>query len=112
MGGEGGDVFDGGGKDQFFRRGDLHDRAVLHDGDAVGQADRFVEVVGDEDDGLLQLPLDAQEFLLHLAADQGVKRAEGFIQEPQVRLDGKAAGNADALLLPARKLARDSSLAP
>ena len=29
------------------------DPAVLHDGDAVGEADRLVEVVGDEDDGLL-----------------------------------------------------------
>ena len=35
---------------------DLHDAAVLHDGDAVGEADRLVEIVGDEDDGLLAAP--------------------------------------------------------
>ena len=29
-------------------------RAVLHDGDAVGKPDRLVEIMGDEDDGLLQ----------------------------------------------------------
>ena len=37
---------------QFLGRADLDDLAVLHDGDAVGQPDRLVEIMGDEDDGL------------------------------------------------------------
>ena len=35
--------------------------------------------MGDENDGLLQHPLDAQELVLHLTPDQGVQSAEGFI---------------------------------
>ena len=92
--------------DQVFRRADLVDAAVLHDGDAVGQADRLVEVVGDEDDGLVQQRLQAQELVLHLAADQRIERRERLVEEPEFRLDGERAGDADALLLAAGQLAR------
>ena len=70
----------------------------------VGEADRLVEVVGDEDDGLVQHALKTEELILHLAADQRVEGREGFVEEPQVRLDRERAGDADALLLAARKL--------
>ncbi|TIN19157.1 MAG: hypothetical protein E5Y59_04780, partial [Mesorhizobium sp.] len=39
---------------QLFRGADLDDLAVLHDGDAVGQPYGLVEIMGDEDDGLVQ----------------------------------------------------------
>src|SRR3546814_17489905 len=81
-------------------------RAVLHDGDAVGQADRFVEVVGDEDDGFAQHRLQAQELVLHLAADQRVERRERLVEEPDLRPHRQRAGDADEMLLAARQTAR------
>ena len=36
----------------------------------------------DENDRFLERRLDTQEFILHLSADQGVKRRERFIQKP------------------------------
>ena len=102
----------GGPDDQLLRRADLHDLAVAHDGDAVGEPDRLVEIVGDEDDGLLQKVLQTQELVLHLAADQRVERGERLVEEPELRADGERAGDAHALLLAAGKLLRQILLAP
>ena len=49
---------------------------------------------------------------MQLAADQGIERGEGLVEEPQLGLDGERAGDADPLLLAARKLARKMALAP
>ena len=54
--GELGDVGVAGRSHQILGRADLDDHAVLHDGDAVGEPDRLVEIVGDEDDGLVEQP--------------------------------------------------------
>ena len=89
------------------RRIELFDDAVLHDRDAVGQAQGFVEVVGYEQDGLAEDILQAQKFVLHLLADQRVERGKGFVEKPDVGFDRKRAGDADALLLAARKLSRE-----
>jgi hypothetical protein len=94
-----------------FRRGELHQLPVLHDADAVAEPDRLVEIMGDEDDGLAQQLLQPQELVLHLAADERVERREGFIEKPDIGLDGERAGDADALLLAARQLAREIILA-
>jgi len=66
----------------------LHEAAVLHDRHAVAKADRLVQVVGDKDDGLLELPLQPQKLILHLPPDEGVQAAEGFIPEHDVRVVG------------------------
>ncbi len=109
--GEIGDIGVGRGQHQFLGGAGLDDAPVAHDGDAVGEPYRLVEVVGDEDDGLLQLRLQPQELVLHLAADQRVERGERLVEEPQLRTDRQRAGDADALLLAARKLARQVGLA-
>src|SRR3546814_21142366 len=62
--------------------------------------------MGDEDDGLAQHRLQAQELVLHLAADQRVERREGLVEEPDLRLHRQRARDADALLLAAGQLAR------
>ena len=84
---------------------------VLHDPDPVGDADGLGEVVGDEDDGLAQGALQTEELVLHLAPDQRVEGGERLVEEPDVGLDRQRAGDADALLLPARELAREVALA-
>ena len=97
--------------DQLLRRADLDDLAILHDGDAVGQPDRLVEIMGDEDDGLVQHVLQPHQLVLHLAADQRIERRERLVEEPDFRLGREAAGDADALLLAAGQFARIEMLA-
>ena len=91
---------------QLLRRADLDDLAVLHDGDAIGEPDRLVEIMGDEDDRLLEHALQAHEFRLHLAADQRIERRKRLVEEPDFGLDRQRAGNAHPLLLAAGKFAR------
>ncbi len=67
--------------------------------------------MSDEDDGLMQDLLQPQELVLHLPADQRIQRAERFVEEPQLRLHRQAAGDADALLLAAGKLAGEIGFA-
>ena len=67
--------------------------------------------MGDEDDGLLQHRLQAQELVLHLAPDQRIERGERLVEEPDLRVDGERAGDADALLLAAGELVRQIVLA-
>ena len=71
---------------------------VPHDGDPIGELQRFQEVVGDEDDGLPQRGLQPQEFILHLAPDQRIERAERLVEKPQGWFYGKASCDADTLL--------------
>src|SRR3546814_12392222 len=67
--------------------------------------------MGDEDDGLAQHRLQAQELVLHLAADQRIERREGLVEEPDLRLHRQRASDADALLLASGQLARILGLA-
>jgi hypothetical protein len=57
--------------------------------------------VGDEDDRLAQLGLQAQELVLEALAVDRVDRAERLVHEHERRVDRKRAGDADALALPA-----------
>ncbi len=67
--------------------------------------------MGDEHDGLAEHRLKPGEFILHLAPDQRIEGGEGFIQEPDLRLNRQAAGDAHALLLAPGELAREMELA-
>ena len=112
VGGEGRDIVGGRPEQQLLGRADLDDPAVLHDGDAVGQAHRLVEIVGDEDDGLVQQLLQPEELVLHLAADQRIERREWLVEKPELRPDGERAGDADPLLLAAGELAWEVAFPP
>ena len=88
-------------KDQLFRRSDLDDLAVLHDREPVGEPDRFIEIMGDEHDCLLEHALEAHELRLHLAADKRIEGGERLVEKPDFGLYRERAGNADPLLLAA-----------
>jgi hypothetical protein len=60
--------------------------------------------VGDEDDGLVQTPLERGELALERGAGQRVERAERLVHEEQRRVCGERARHAHALALPAGKL--------
>ena len=49
------DIVVGRAEHDVLRRAELDDAAALHDGDVVADLQRLVEIVADEDDGLLQL---------------------------------------------------------
>ena len=74
--------------------------------DLVAELDRLVDVVGDEDDRLAQLALQAQELVLQLLAHDRVDGAERLVHQHHRRVGGERAGDADALLLPAGQLRR------
>ena len=95
-----------GGVGQHLLRGrHLYDLAVVHEDDHVGQVQRFLHVVGDKDDGLVQLLLEVAHLLLEGAAGHGVQGGEGFIHENDRGRGSQGAENADALLLAAGHLA-------
>ncbi len=70
----------------------------------VADAQRLVEIVGDEDDGLLQLVLDLHHLVLHLATDEGVEGREGLDHQQDVGVGGEGSGQAHTLLHAAREL--------
>ena len=58
-----------------------------------------------EDDGAFQLGLQIEKLILQPGADQGVEGGKGFVHQEDRRVGDKGAGEADALLHAARKLA-------
>ena len=71
------------------------------DGDLVRHLHRFLQVMRDEDDGLAQGLLHAQELILdHLAIDR-VDRAERLVHQHHGRVGRQSAQDTDALLLAA-----------
>src|SRR2546425_3726014 len=80
-------------------------RAGAEDEHAVAQVDRFVDVVGDEEDRLAGALPDAGQLLLHGLPRLRVQRAERLVHQQHVRVEREHAGERDALLHPARELA-------
>ena len=70
---------------------------VGHDDGAVGQVDRFLDRVRDEDDGGAEDFPDFQQFILQVAPRQGIQRAERFIHQHDGRIEGQHAGDGHAL---------------
>ena len=94
-------------QEQLGRRRVLGELAAdLQDRDPVAHLDRLVDVVGDEDDRLADLGLQAQELVLEAVAVDRVDRAERLVHQHQRRVGGERAGDADALALAAGELRR------
>ena len=84
----------------------LLDVAAAHDRDAVAHGQRLVLVVGDVDEGDLELLLDALELDLQVDAQARVERAERLVEQQHGRLEHERARQGDALLLAAGELRR------
>ncbi|MPM25488.1 hypothetical protein SDC9_71983 [bioreactor metagenome] len=89
---------------QFLRGRHLHDLALVHKHDHVGQLQGLLHIVGNKDDGLFQLFLEPADFLLQAVPGDGVQRAEGLIHQHYGRRGRQRPQHADALLLTAGKL--------
>ena len=88
----------------LLRRAGLHHRAVLQQHNAVAKPEGLVQIVGNKDDGFVDILLERQEFLLHFLPDKRIKRAEGLVHEQHFRLHCQGAGKAHTLLHAAGKL--------
>ena len=85
---------------------DLDDASVAHDCDPITEEHRLVEIVGDEDDGLLEFALQLNELLLHLASDQWIECRKCLVHEQDVGFSCESAGQTDTLLHAAGELFR------
>src|SRR6218665_3554875 len=77
--------------------------AFLHDDDPVRKVERFVNVVGNEDDRNAALLPDTQQQVLHIGATEGVDGTEWFVEKQDFRTRGKSPGDGKALLHAARQ---------
>ena len=80
--------------------------ALAHDDDAVGEFERLLLVVGDEDGGVAGGVVDFAQPAAQLAADLRVERAERLVEQQHLGLDRHGAGERDALALAAGELRR------
>src|SRR5262245_13709495 len=79
---------------------DLSDRSgwtAGHHDDTVRQEQRLIDIVGDHHDGFAVLVPEPHELILEFHTGQGIEEAERLIEEQDFGLEGKSAGNADAL---------------
>ena len=75
--------------------------ALAHDRNPVAHLDRLVDVVGDEQDRLLDLGLEAEELVLKPLAVDRVDGAERLVHEHHPRIRGERPGDPGPLLLAA-----------
>ena len=79
-------------------------RPRRHHRHAVGEIDRLLHVVGDEDHGLGRALPDAEELRLHQAARLRIERAERLVHQQDFRIEGERARERGALLHAAGEL--------
>ena len=90
--------------EDLVRGADLGDTTIAHDRDVIAEVHGLVEVVGDEDDRLIEGALQLEELVLHLTTDQWVKSGEGLVHEQDVSLRSESPSQTDALLHTAGQL--------
>ncbi len=89
-----------------LRRADLGHLAEIHHHHAIGHEAHDVEVVGDEDEGEAERPLEIEQQVEHLRLDRLVERGNRLVEDEEARLERERAGDVDALALAARDLVR------
>ena len=87
-------------------------RARRQHQDAIGQVDRFLDVVGDQQHRVALLVEDAPQLDPHPQAHQRVERRERLVHVQDLGLDHEGAGELDALEHAARQLVRIGRLEP
>ena len=73
----------------------LLDHARAHDGNAVGEGERLVLVVRDEDEGDADLALDRLELDLHLVAQLEIERGQWLVEKQHLGAVDQGAGETD-----------------
>src|SRR5208283_1186123 len=86
------------------RRADLLDPAVAHYSEPVGERQRFVLIMRDDDESGVELALNLLELELRLLAQFSVEGAERLVEQQELRPRRQRPGERHALLLAARDL--------
>ena len=87
-------------------RADLLDPAGVHHRDRIGERERLLLIVRDEDGGQAEPPLNGVDLVAEADPQMRVEAGEGLVHEQDLRLQYDAAGDRHALLLAARELGR------
>ena len=90
----------------LYRRADLLDDAVMHDGDAIREAHRLGLVMRDVDGRRAGRLQDSLELGTHLQAQQRVQVRQRLVHQQHLRLDGERARDGDPLTLASREFVR------
>ena len=93
-------------RDDLLGRADLVEHPVLHDRDAIAEAQRLVEVVGDEHHRPRTALLHRTQLVLHVAPDQRIEGGERLVEEEHLGVEHERPRQADALLHAAGQLLR------
>ena len=91
---------------ELLDRADLDDLAEVHDADAVGEVLDDRQVVADEQVGQVEVALQVEQQVEHLALDRHVERRHGLVRDDEVGAQRERPGDADALPLAAGELVR------
>jgi len=88
---------------RLAHRGDVDDfadppRASRHHRDAIGEEHGFIDLMGDEQDGLASLAPDLEQLGLHVLPGLCVQRRERLVHQQDHRIGRKRAREIDALL--------------
>ena len=83
---------------------DLDDLAEVHHRDLGAEVPHDREVVGDEQERDVELPLQVLEQVDDLRLDRHVERGDRLVGDQQLGVQGQRAGDADALALAAGEL--------
>ena len=86
--------------------GHLDDPAEVHHGDAGADVLDDAHVVGDEDVGQAELPLEVLEEVQDLRLDRNVERRDRLVADHEVGLEDEGPGDPDPLALAAAELVR------
>ena len=89
---------------ELGRRRELLQAPGVHDADPVGDGQRLLLVVGDEQRGGADLDLDPADLVAQLHAHLGVEGRERLVEEEDRRLDRQRPGEGHPLLLAAGEL--------
>ncbi len=101
-----GDELRGGKFVNLGRRAGLDDLAVIHDADAARQGHGLFLIVRDDEEGHTELVLQADQLELRVLAQLLIERAQGLIEQQQLRPLDQRARERDALALAAGQLVR------
>lgn len=85
---------------EHFGLVDLEDLSCVHDGYSIGDRQRLLLVVRDEDAGEARLAQASDDLGAHLIARRLIEARERFVQQHELGLLGEGASEGDALLLP------------
>ena len=89
--------------EDLLRRGDLLNDAILHDHDAVAEGHGLGLVVGDVDEGALDLVAQLDELGAHLVTELGVQVGQRLVHQEDLGVTHDGAADGDTLALTARE---------